>query len=77
MSKKTESLDDLKRIATVKHGENWAWCLAKDYGNVRHKESWRKAIAHPARTPEEVLDHQVWQQEIQNKYFGKTFPPQS
>lgn len=73
---KSESLEDLKRIATAKHGEDWAYTLASRFDNPNHKASWRKAIAEPARSLEQTLDHQAWQRDIQMCFFGRTFLPQ-
>lgn len=61
---KTLSLADLKRIAIAKHGEDRAWSLAIMEGEPRHKKTWQAVIDHPVRTPEEVLEHQIWQQRI-------------
>ncbi len=59
-----QSLNDLKRIAIAKHGENRAWSLAMLNGNPNHKKSWQLAIAEPVQTIEEKLKHQIWQEKI-------------
>ena len=62
------TLKDLQRIAIAKHGEDAAWAKALFYGNPRHKATWQQVINTPARTPEQQLDHQLWQQEIRKKF---------
>jgi len=59
-----ETLKDLQRLAIAKHGEDYAWNLAVGFGNIRHKQPWREALASPARSVDEVLKHQQWQQSM-------------
>ena len=64
---KAQSLADLKRIAIAKHGENRAWSLAMLNGNPNHKKSWQEAIATPALSLVEQLEHEIWQEGIKEK----------
>lgn len=64
-----ESLEDLKRLAIAKHGEDHAYALAERFGNSRHKQPWRKALATPCRIDSEVLAHQQWQQSGKEKFL--------
>ena len=64
---KTQSLNDLKRIAIAKHGEDRAWSLALMEGDPRHKKPWQLAIARPVQTADEKLKHQIWQQKINDE----------
>jgi hypothetical protein len=62
------SLADLKRIAIAKHGENRAWSLAMLNGNPNHKKSWQEAIATPALSLVEQLEHEIWQEGIKQQF---------
>lgn len=64
---KSLSLADLQRIAIAKHGEDRAWSLAMLNGNPNHKKSWQEAIATPALSLVEQLEHEIWQEDIQIK----------
>jgi len=63
-----ETLKDLQQLAIAKHGEDHAWSLAERFGNSRHKQPWREALATPSRSASEVLEHEQWQRSIQGKY---------
>jgi len=68
---KSLSLADLKRIAIAKHGENRAWSLAMLNGNPNHKKSWQEAIATPALSLAEQLDHEIWQEQVKADFKAK------
>lgn len=65
---KTPTLKDLQQLAIAKHGEDAAWEYAYFIGNAHHKETWQQVLNKPARTAEEQLSHQLWQQEIRKKF---------
>ena len=65
MSKKDETLSDLKRIAFAKHGDT-AYRLLN--GPENRKESWKWAIAQPVITAAQTLDHQMWQRSLADKF---------
>lgn len=62
------TLKEIQRIAIAKHGEDEAWAEAYFCGNPCHKKTWQQVLDKPAKTVEEQLSHQMWQEEIRKKF---------
>ena len=64
---KTQSLTELIKYAIARHGYDRAWSLARLKGDTRHCKTWQAVINEPARTPEQVAKHQIWQEKIKRQ----------